>query len=153
MTLGNTGTWVYEIDFLLTELVSCRTLPPMSNDFAPVLDSHKRLELKNELLTLLRKRQRDVERGIQLEGITLDNPTPETLTLILVVQDIVREHREYSVIQWPGGISIVRTAGVDTLNKDFQEVNEKSNYIIRGGTEEAADLFNNPAKPNSGENQ
>jgi hypothetical protein len=125
----------------------------MSNDFSPVLDSHKRLELKNELLTLLRKRQRDVERGIQLEGITLDNPTPETLTLILVVQDIVREHREYSVIQWPGGISIVRTAGVDTLNKDFQEVNEKSNYIIRGGTEEAADLFSNPAKPNSGENQ
>jgi hypothetical protein len=125
----------------------------MSNDFAPVLDSQKRLELKNELLTLLRKRQRDVERGIQLEGITLDNPTPETMTLILVVQDIVREHREYSVIQWPGGISIVRTAGVDTLNKDFQEVNEKSNYIIRGGTEEAADLFNNPAKPNSGENQ
>jgi hypothetical protein len=125
----------------------------MSNDFAPVLDSQKRLELKNELLTLLRKRQRDVERGIQLEGITLDNPTPETMTLILVVQDIVREHREYSVIQWPGGISIVRTAGVDTLNKDFQEVNEKSNYIIRGGTEEAADLFSNPAKPNSGENQ
>lgn len=125
----------------------------MSNDFAPVLDSQKRAQLKAELLELLRQRNRVIERGIQLEGVSLDNPTPETLTLVLVVQDIIRENREYSVIQWPGGISIVRTAGVESLNKDFQEVNEKSNYIVRGGTEQAADLLNNPAKPNSGEDQ
>jgi hypothetical protein len=123
----------------------------MSNNFAPVLDSQKRSELKAELLALLQKRHRVIERGIQLEGVSLDDPTPETLTLVLVVQDIIREHREYSVIQWPGGISIVRTAGIDNLNKDFQEVNENSNYIVRGGSEEAADLLNNPAVPDSGE--
>lgn len=124
----------------------------MSNNFAPVLDSQKRAELKAELLALLQKRHRVIERGLQLEGVSLDNPTPETLTLVLVVQDIIREHREYSVIQWPGGISIVRTAGIDNLNKDFQEVNENSNFIVRGGSEEAADLLNNPAVPDVGEN-
>ena len=124
----------------------------MSNtNFSPVLDSVKRAELKVELLNLLKQRHRVIERGIQLEGVSLDNPTPETLTLVLVIQDIIREHREYSVIQWPGGISIVRTAGIDNLNKDFQQVNENSNYIVRGGTEEAADLLNNPAVPDAGE--
>ena len=124
----------------------------MSNtNFSPVLDSVKRAELKVELLNLLKQRHRVIERGIQLEGVSLDNPTPETLTLVLVIQDIIREHREYSVIQWPGGISIVRTAGIDNLNKDFQQVNENSNYIVRGGTEEAADLLNNPAVPDVGE--
>ena len=124
----------------------------MSNNFAPVLDSQKRAELKAELLALLQKRHRVIERGLQLEGVSLDNPTPETLTLVLVVQDIIREHREYSVIQWPGGISIVRTAGIDNLNKDFQEVNENSNFIVRVGSEDAADLLNNPAVPDVGEN-
>lgn len=124
----------------------------MSNNFAPVLDSQKRAELKAELLALLQKRHRVIERGLQLEGVSLDNPTPETLTLVLVVQDIIREHREYSVIQWPGGISIVRTAGIDNLNKEYQEVNENSNFIVRGGTAEAADLLNNPAVPDVGEN-
>lgn len=123
----------------------------MTNNFAPVLDSQKRAELKAELLALLQKRHRVIERGLQLEGVSLDNPTPETLTLVLVVQDIIREHREYSVIQWPGGISIVRTAGIDNLNKDYQEVNENSNFIVRGGSEEAEDLLNTPATPVSGE--
>lgn len=123
----------------------------MTNNFAPVLDSQKRAELKAELLDLLQKRHRVIERGIQLEGVSLDNPTPETLTLVLVIQDIIREHREYSVIQWPGGISIVRTAGIDNLNKDYQEVNENSSFIVRGGTEEAANLIDTPAVPVSGE--
>lgn len=123
----------------------------MTNNFAPVLDSQKRAELKAELLDLLQKRHRVIERGIQLEGVSLDNPTPETLTLVLVIQDIIREHREYSVIQWPGGISIVRTAGIDNLNKDYQEVNENSNFIVRGGSEEAANLIDTPAVPVSGE--
>lgn len=123
----------------------------MPTDFAPILDSQKRAELKAELLALLQKRHRVIERGIQLEGVSLDNPTPETLTLVLVIQDILREHREYSVIQWPGGISIVRTAGIDNLNKEYQEVNENSNFIVRGGTAEAADLLSNPAVPDAGE--
>jgi hypothetical protein len=123
----------------------------MTNNFAPVLDSQKRAELKAELLSLLQKRNRVIERGIQLEGVSLDNPTPETLTLVLVVQDIIREHREYSVIQWPGGISIVRTAGIDNLNKDYQEVNENSNFIVRGGSSEANDLIANPATAINGD--
>ena len=122
-----------------------------NTNFSPVLDSVKRAELKVELLNLLQKRQNVMERGLQLEGVSLDNPTPENLTLVLVIQDLLREHREYSVIQWVGGISIVRTAGVENLSKDYQEVNENANFIIRGGTQKAADLLINPAKPINGE--
>jgi hypothetical protein len=53
-------------------------------------------------------------------------------------------------VNWPGGISLVRTAQVDALaqnDKTMVEFNEGKNFIIRGGSDKAADLFNNAANP------
>lgn len=104
-------------------------------DITPALDPQKRLELKTQLLDLLRKRHPGIDRGLQIEGVTLNNPTPENFALVLVLQEILKESREFSVVQWPGGIAIVRTAQVDSLSPDYQRVNEKANFIIRGGSD------------------
>jgi len=112
----------------------------MSNENLPALDPQKRAELKAELLGLLRRRHRGIDRGLQLEGVTLDNPTPQNFALILVIQDILKETREFSVVQWSGGIAIVRTAQVDSLSKEFQTVNENADFIIRGGSDKVADF-------------
>ena len=117
------------------------------------LDSQKRLELKNQILDLMRKRHRAIDRGLQFEGVTLDNPQPEHFALILVLKDILQTHKEYSVVQWSGGIALVRTAQVDALNPDYQKVNEKSDFIIRGGSDNL-DIFEDRAPtPISGENK
>ena len=115
----------------------------------PVLafaDYRKRRELKHALLALMAKRAPGNENGIQFEGISLQNPTPEALTLVLVLQEIAQD-RQFSIQNWPGGIALVRTAQVDSLDKDISNVNEKANFIIRGGSEKAANLLNNPARP------
>lgn len=117
------------------------------SDITPALDPQKRLELKNQLLDLLRKRHRGIDRGLQLEGVTLDNPTPENFALVLVVKDILQEHREFSVVQWPGGIALVRTGQVDTLSPEYQKVNENSNFIVRGGGDASASFEDMVPKP------
>ena len=111
------------------------------------LDSNKRAELKTELEQLIRKRHPAIDRGLQFEGVTLLNPDERSLSIILVLQEIIRENREFSLVQWPGGIALVKTGQVDNLNKDYQKVNEQANYIIRGGTEKAAELLDNAAAP------
>lgn len=111
------------------------------------LDSQKRAELKRELETLIRKRHPAIDRGLQFEGVTLLDPNEASLSVLLVLQEIVREHREFSIVQWPGGIALVKTGQVDNLNKDYQSVNEQSNYIIRGGSEKAAELLDHVAVP------
>lgn len=111
----------------------------MSNDTA-VLDPQKRLELKNQLLSLLRTRHPGIDRGLQFEGVTLDNPTPENFALVLVIKDILQQHREFSVVQWTGGIALVKTAQVEAINPDYQRVNEKADFIIRGGSDNL-DMF------------
>ena len=110
-------------------------------------DSKWRMNLKLELLQLIKKRHPAMDRGLQFEGVTLDNPTEENLATILVLQEIITEMREFSLVQWPGGIALVRTGQVEKLDKAIQEVNENSNYIIRGGTEKAADILDNAAVP------
>jgi hypothetical protein len=110
-------------------------------------DSKWRMNLKLELLQLIKKRHPAMDRGLQFEGVTLDNPTEENLATILVLQEIITEMREFSLVQWPGGIALVRTGQVEKLDKAYQEVNENSNYIIRGGTEKASDLLDNAAVP------
>lgn len=109
---------------------------------APALDPQKRAELKTELLNLLRRRHRGIDRGLQLEGVNLDNPTPENFALILVIQDILQESREFSVIQWTGGIAIVRTAQVDSIAPEYQKVNEGADFIIRGQSDKVEDFPN-----------
>jgi hypothetical protein len=112
-------------------------------------DFRKRRELKFALLKLMRERAAGMENAIQFEGITLDNPTPESATILLVLRDIVNEDRQFSIVQWPGGISLARTANVDNLAKDQQQVNESANFIIRGGSDKSADLLSadNIARP------
>ena len=116
-------------------------------NLSSALDSQKRAELKAQLLDLLRKRHRAIDRGLQLEGVTLDNPTPENFALILVIKEILQENREFSVVQWAGGIAIVRTGQVDNLNKDYQAVNENSDFIIRGGSDKLFDFEDRVPKP------
>jgi hypothetical protein len=120
---------------------------PTNTPSTVAFDSKWRSELKAEILQLIKKRHPAIDRGLQFEGVTLDQPTEENLATILVLQDIVTQMREFSIVQWPGGIALVRTGQVDKLNKDYQEVNENSNYIIRGGTEKAAELLENAAVP------
>lgn len=116
-----------------------------------VFDSKWRSELKEEILALIKKRHPAIDRGLQFEGVTVDNPTEESLATLLVLQEIVSTMREFSIVQWPGGIALVRTAQVDNLNADYRAVNENANYIIRGGSEKSVDLFENVAKPTAGE--
>lgn len=119
----------------------------LKNPLVAFADIKKRRELKVALLGLMANRAPGVENGLQFEGITLDNPTPEALTILLVLREIVNDDRQFSIVQWPGGISLVRTAGVDNLDKSIQNVNENANFIVRGGTKKAVDLFDNAAVP------
>lgn len=112
-----------------------------------VFDSKWRENLKIELLALIKKRHPAIDRGLQFEGVTLDNPTEENLATLLVLRDIVATMREFSIVQWPGGVALVKTGQVEKLDKAYQEVNENSNYIIRGGSDKAVDLFDNVANP------
>jgi hypothetical protein len=118
-----------------------------NNVSSVALDSQKRAELKGELEQLIRKRHPAIDRGLQFEGVTLLDPDERSLSVLLVLQEIIRENREFSIVQWPGGIALVKTGQVDNLNKDYQAVNEQSNYIIRGGSEKAAGLLDNVAAP------
>lgn len=121
----------------------------LRNPLVAFADYQKRRNLRNELVALMEKRAPGIENGLQFEGITLDNPTPEAITLVLVLKEIC-ENRQYSMVNWPGGISLVRTAQVDALaskDKAMVEHNEEKNFIIRGGSDKAADLFNNAATP------
>jgi hypothetical protein len=103
----------------------------------------KRRDLKLELLEKMRTIP-GMEKGMQFEGVTLNNPTPEHATILLVLRDIVNEDRRYSIVQWPGGISLVRTAQVDAIAQQKgseMEFNEQQNFVIRGGSDKAADLL------------
>jgi hypothetical protein len=116
-------------------------------DITSALDPLKRAELKAQLLDLMRKRHRAIDRGLQFEGVTLDNPTPENFALVLVIKDILQENREFSVVQWSGGIALVRTAQVDAINPDYQKVNESADFIIRGGSDKLFDFEDRVPRP------
>ncbi len=118
-----------------------------NNVSSSAFDSQKRAELKNELQQLIRKRHPAIDRGLQFEGVTLLDPDERSLSILLVLQEIIRENREFSLVQWPGGIALVKTGQVDNLNVDYQKVNEQANYIIRGGSEKAAELLDHAAAP------
>lgn len=129
-----------------------KTTTKTSRNLNPlVTDTKKREALKLELLAFARKHLQKPDSSFQFEGISFDNPTPEAATLLLIVQEICRETRQYSLVNWPGGPALVRTEDVDRLTEAYRNVNEKSNYIIRGGTDKAADLAANIAKPTGGE--
>lgn len=114
---------------------------------SPLTDTFKREQIKAGVLKLAREKLVKPDAGLQFEGINFANPTMEAATFLLVLQEIVTVHREYSLINWNGGVSMVRTADVDKLSAEYRGVNEKNNFIIRGGTDKSADLAGNIATP------
>ena len=115
-----------------------------------ITDSLKRAKIKADILALAKKQLAQPERGFQFEGINFNNPTPEAANILLLLQEIVTEHKEYSLVNWNGGPALVRTQDVENLQSEYRDVNEKANFIIRGGTDKAADLAGNLANPHSG---
>lgn len=115
-----------------------------------ITDSKKRAEVKAALLNLAREKLNKPDSGFQFEGISFSNPTPEAATLLLILQEICTETQMYSIVNWNGGPALVRTADVDRLSDTYRHVNEKANFIIRGGTDKAADLAGNTATPVTG---
>lgn len=111
------------------------------------IDSKFRLNLKNELLEMIRKRHPAIDRGLQFEGVTLSNLDDKSMAIVMVLQDILQQNRDLSLVQWPGGLALVRTQQVETLDEGYQRVNENSNFIIRGGSDKAEDLTSHVATP------
>lgn len=110
-------------------------------------DVIKRRALKKQILSLMESKSAGMERGLQFEGVTLSNPTPENFTVIMLLQEILRERRDLGLVQWPGGVSLVNKRDIDALAPEYRDPNEKTNFIISGGTDKAADLLSNAAKP------
>jgi hypothetical protein len=110
-------------------------------------DVLKRRKLKAQILGLMDAKGKGMERGLQFEGVTLDKPTPQNFTVIMLLQEILRERRDLGLVQWPGGVSLVNKRDIDALAAEYREPNEKTNFIISGGTDKAADLLSNIAKP------
>ena len=117
------------------------------NPVGALSDFLKRNKIKGEILNLMRKRHPGIDRGLQFEGVTLSDPSPEHATLLLVLQDILTNHPEFDLVQWPGGVALVRKAQTESLDKSIREVNEKTNFIISGGSDKAANLADNVAAP------
>lgn len=117
-----------------------------------ITDSKKREQIKQSILLLAQQKLNKPDSGFQFEGIRFDDPTPEAATLLLILQEICTETRQYSIVNWNGGPALVRTADVERLSETYRTVNEKANFIIRGGTDKAADLAANTATPVTGNN-
>lgn len=101
----------------------------MWNPLKTLHDSKKRREYKVALLDLLK---RTTKAG---DGIQLTMPATETGIWSPVIEEILRENRQYTLAMWPEGPAIVRTADVDALNPQFREVNESSQFLNRGGAD------------------
>lgn len=126
----------------------------MKNKLNPAItDSLKREKIKAGLLEIFRQNLTKPERTFQFEEIRFDNPTPEAATILLLLQEICTEHREYSIVNWSGGAAVARTQDVDNLSESYRTVNENANFIIRGGTDKAADLAGNVATAHSGKKE
>lgn len=111
-----------------------------------ITDSLKREKIKADIIDLARKVLVKPDAGFQFEGINFSNPTPEAATILILLQEICSTHREYSLVNWNGGPALVRTADVDRLSESYRTVNEKANFIIRGGSDASADLAANLPK-------
>jgi hypothetical protein len=122
-------------------------MPIIRNPFHVIKDYAYRRRLKKELIHLIKNRHPALDRGLQFEGVTHSNPDSRSMTIMLVLQDILREHREFSVTNWPGGIALVRTAQVAEIPDDIRGVNEDTNFIVRGGTDKGAHLVDNAPTP------
>lgn len=116
-----------------------------------ITDSLKRAKIEGEILDLAKKLLVKPDACLDFEGINFANPTPESATLLLILQSITKKNPRYSLVNFSGGVALVRTEDVEKLKSEYQDVNEKSNFIIRGGTEKAANLADHIAKPTGSE--
>lgn len=105
------------------------------------LSTEKLEDLVQTVLRFMRSRKRGIEGAWQFVGLDLADPKPEYINDIRVIQTILQRHKEFSIVQWPGGVSLVKTAQVDALSPAYQQINEATNYIVRGGSDKVADLI------------
>lgn len=119
----------------------------LKNLFHTVKSYQYRRQLKKELIKLITEKHSALDRGLQFPGVTHDNPSPASMTIMLVLQDILRERRDLSIVNWAGGISLVRRGQVEEIPDDMRKVNEDANFIINGGTEKGAKLTEYAAVP------
>ena len=122
-------------------------MPIKWSDFmrAPIVgisDSMKRKRMAAELEALQDGRRNHVDGpGIQFENIDLQNLTPENSTWLLVLEDILRRRRDFSLMQWSGGPALVFTRDIDKLTDTAaRNVTEDKKFIIRGGSAGANQL-------------
>jgi hypothetical protein len=120
---------------------------PLKQSISFLTDSLKRARIEGEILKLAKKLLVKPDACLDFEGVNFAEPTPEAATLLLILQNITKKHREYSLVNFRGGVALVRTEDVEKLTSDIRDVNEKANFIIRGGTDKAADLAANIAAP------
>ena len=123
----------------------------MANSFKNLFHTLKsygyRRQLKKELIQLITQKHSALDRGLQFPGVTHDNPSPDSMTIMLVLQDILRERRDLSIVNWAGGISLVRRGQVDEIPEEIRKVNEDAHFIINGGTDKGAHLIDYAAVP------
>jgi hypothetical protein len=119
----------------------------LKNVFHSIKSYQYRRQLKKELIKLITQKHSALDRGLQFHGVTHDNPSPDSMTIMLVLQDIMRERRDLAIANWPGGISIVRRGQVEEIPEDMRKVNEEGNFLIVGGTDKGANLLDHAATP------
>lgn len=117
------------------------------NSLSFITDSLKRSRIEGEILALARKLLVKPDACLDFEGVSFTDPTPEAATLLLILQSIAKKHREFSLVNFKGGVALVRTEDVEKLDGSLRHINEKSNFIITGGSEKAANLADNVASP------
>lgn len=113
------------------------------NSLSFITDSLKRSKIEGELLALARKTLVKPDACLDFEGVSFTDPTPEAATVLLILQNLTKKHREYSLVNFKGGVALVRTEDVEKLSAEIRDINEKSNFIVKGGTDKAADLAAN----------
>ena len=107
---------------------------------AAIQDSKKHKAVVEQVIQLLDSRRLRIERPcLQFEEVNFQNPTPEHVTFLRVIEEILQQPR-FSLVQWSGGPSLVYTDDVDTLDASMRAVNTNAHFIIRGGTDASQKL-------------
>lgn len=105
------------------------------------LSQEKLEDLVTTMLRFFRTRKLGNEGGMQFIDLDLADPKPQDIVTVKVIQTILQRYREFSIVQWPGGLSLVKTAQVDALSEAYRHINESTNFIVRGGSDKVSDLL------------
>lgn len=117
-------------------------LVPMTQHITSDLSAAKLDDLVESLIRFFRTRKFGMEGGMQFIDLDLADPKPQDFDTVRVIQEILRRYpRQYSIVQWTGGMSLVKTAQVDALSQEYQQINQATNFIVRGDSEKVRDLL------------